>query len=598
LSESSSSEDDDTGDELIPNDDSASDIDYEAPSDDDLDFVSHSLDSTFDSDEPLSVHVNKTWNSNAPGTPDFRWRRRENVPRKYSFSGTPGVKVDLAEDSSPLAVYREFITDELIDFIVEETNRYVELIRIAFLLYTLLLLFRYSKVISVPTSPNALHFPTDRFAEANETGRRRRWTPITSAELHVYLGLRLLMGINKKPRLAFYWSRNPGVAMPIFPSTMPRERFEQISRNLHFQNNEGQLEEDDRLWKLREVITILGDRFRKVFTPDRHISIDESLWKFRGRLSFRTYNPSKRARFGIKVYKLSASDGPCAGYTAVFKIYTGKEQGSLPSSQKAVVDLMEEGDFFWKGYTVFVDNWYTSPVLFHFLQSRKTGAVGTVRLNRRHMPRDLKVRKRGDVDSRSSPTGMLALSWMDVKQVNMLSTVHTSHTVEVLRRGGSMVSKPECVVAYNDGMKGVDLGDQLAQSYPSVRRSLKWYKKIFFYIYDLATVNSHSVYKYLGNRCEQIDFRLDLAMSIINSFLPDIEPYSARGRPSTLPSPSRFQGRTAHIVRETPGRKYRRCFLCYRAGRRKMTRTVCPACEVSLCTYGCFEKYHSQKHLT
>ncbi|XP_047480503.1 dehydrogenase/reductase SDR family member 13-like isoform X2 [Penaeus chinensis] len=63
-----SAQDDGTGDELIPSDDSDLDIDYEAPNNDDLDFVSHNeplLDSTtLDSDEPLSAHVNKTWNSN------------------------------------------------------------------------------------------------------------------------------------------------------------------------------------------------------------------------------------------------------------------------------------------------------------------------------------------------------------------------------------------------------------------------------------------------------------------------------------------------------------------------------------------------------
>lgn len=438
-----------------------------------------------------------------------------------------------------------------------------------------------------------------RFAKTNEEARRhgRKWRPVTPAELHVYLGLRLLMGINRKPRLSFYWSRNPGVAMSIFPSTMPRERFEQISRNLHFVDNEADHDEEDRLWKLRRVLQLLGDRFKSIFVPDKSISIGESLWKFRGRLSFTTYNPSKRARFGVKVYKLSASDGPGAGYTAVFRIYTGNDKGSIPSSQKAVVDLMEAGDFFWKGYTVYVDNWYTSPVLFHFLQSRKTGAVGTARLNCRHMPRDLQVKKRGDMDFRSSPTGMLALSWMDTKQVNMLSTVHTSGMAEIQRQGGLRVKKPLCIIAYNDGMKGVDLGDQLANSYPSVRRSLKWYRKIFFYLYDLATVNSHAVYKYLGHRTTQVDFRLDLAMTVINHFLPDVEPYSKRGRPATLPSPSRFQGRTLHVVKEIPGKKYRRCFLCYRAGKRKMTRTICAGCQVSLCTYGCFERYHSQKNL-
>lgn len=49
--------------------------------------------------------------------------------------------------------------------------------------------------------------------------------------------------------------------------------------------------------------------------------------------------------------------------------------------------------------------------------------------------------------------------------------------------------KPQCIVEYNTGMKRVDLGDQLAASYPSVRRSLKWYKK-FFNLYDLAVINT------------------------------------------------------------------------------------------------------------
>lgn len=67
--------------------------------------------------------------------------------------------------------------------------------------------------------------------------------------------------------------------------------------------------------------------------------------KFRDRFSFRMYNPSKPAQFGIKVYKLSAGDGVGAGCTSVFRIYIGKEKGDMQSFQKAVVDLMEAGVF-------------------------------------------------------------------------------------------------------------------------------------------------------------------------------------------------------------------------------------------------------------
>lgn len=44
------------------------------------------------------------------------------MPRKHSFSSSPGIKVAYDEDSVPLNVYREFITDELITYTVEETG--------------------------------------------------------------------------------------------------------------------------------------------------------------------------------------------------------------------------------------------------------------------------------------------------------------------------------------------------------------------------------------------------------------------------------------------------------------------------------------------
>nr|XP_027211536.1 piggyBac transposable element-derived protein 4-like [Penaeus vannamei] len=175
----------------------------------------------------------------------------------------------------------------------------------------------------------------------------------------------------------------------------------------------------------------------------------------------------------------------------------------------------------------------------------------------------------------------------------MLSTVQKSRMVQT--HPGSRRMKPRCVVEYNAGMKGVDLGDQLAASYHSVR-SLKWYK--LFFNYDLAVINTFSVYKLLGHaRVDQADFRMDLAMDIRNHFVPQKEPFSRRGRPSSLPSPARIAGGTSHPVRKIPSKKYRRCFPCYCAGKRKMARSTCGTCQVALSTYGCFERYHSPSRL-
>lgn len=112
-----------------------------------------------------------------------------------------------------------------------------------------------------------------------------------------------------------------------------------------------------------------------MFTSRRKQSPWTKVWKFRGRLRFVTYNPTKRARFGLKVCKLSVSTGPMCGYISAFRFYTGQDKGEVPASHKAVSDLIIV-DVLDKGYNLFVDNWYSLPTLFHWLQGRKINACG------------------------------------------------------------------------------------------------------------------------------------------------------------------------------------------------------------------------------
>ena len=67
-----------------------------------------------------------------------------------------------------------------------------------------------------------------------------------------------------------------------------------------------------------------------------------------------------------------------------------------------------------------------------------------------------------------------------------------------------------------------------------------------------------------------------------------------RARRPALPAQAAPQGRLTHPVDITPGGKYLRCHLCWRDNqKRKMTKSRCIQCKVALCTYGCFESYHS-----
>lgn len=119
------------------------------------------------------------------------------------------------------------------------------------------------------------------------------------------------------------------------------------------------MNKDDKLNKIRNVIDYLNEKFLQLYTPNESVAIYESLMKFRGRLSDVQFIASKRVRFGIKFYKLCESK---SGYCSQFRIYVGSEivnNKKTPVSQHVMMKLAES--ILGKGYTLYLDNWYSSP---------------------------------------------------------------------------------------------------------------------------------------------------------------------------------------------------------------------------------------------
>ncbi|XP_042860555.1 piggyBac transposable element-derived protein 4-like isoform X3 [Penaeus japonicus] len=537
-----------------------------------LDYVS-AHDTSKDSGEPLSEVACRCSACNAPGSKGWKgWYMEENVPRCYSFSGTPGLKdgLGLEKDSTAKEIFNCFFPPELWQTIERETNLYGQ---------------------QRPPYPSS---------------HMKAWEDTTVEELQMYIALHLLMGVQPRPSYRWYWSENPVVNSGVFRKTMTRDRYDLLRSNLHFSDNEDPAATDDYLWKLRPVINTLQSCFKKVFTPERKVTVSELLGSDKGRHRTVKNNPSKRARFSMKVYKLCGSGGKAAGYTSAFKIYIGQNRSDeVPSSMKAVVDLMHEAGLFEKGYQLYLNNWYSSPQLFHYLQSRKTEAIGTVRLNCKFMPKDLSVRRKGDIDIRTSREGMMAMAWLDNEQVNILSTMHKGNEIVDLptNKRGLVKRKPLCIVVYNNGMKRFDTSDQLAHSYPGTRKTNKWYMNIFYNLLNMAIVNAHAVHKWLGGKMTQLDFRLQL----IAQFLQQPKGMTEWRRRSVTPphgvtparsphSPSQSHASSnpaTHTLQMNAGRKYRRCKYCRESrAKRMMSRYVCPLCDVALCAT-CFSDYHA-----
>lgn len=176
--------------------------------------------------------------------------------------------------------------------------------------------------------------------------------PVDLPEMRKFLGLSILTGIIKKPKLNMYWNTDATIFTPFFGKVMSKHRFNEISRYLHF-NNSQQVPPDnvDRLIKLRTVIDHLTDKFKRFYQPHEQISIDEGTLKFKGRLRFRVYNPAKPIKYGIKSYVIADS---ITSYCWNLRVYDGLPQ-TLHHTIFGLLEGLEN-----LNHKLFMDNFYNS----------------------------------------------------------------------------------------------------------------------------------------------------------------------------------------------------------------------------------------------
>ncbi|GFX89858.1 piggyBac transposable element-derived protein 4 [Trichonephila clavipes] len=238
---------------------------------------------------------------------------------------------------------------------------------------------------------------TNRYAEqyihktvCKEGPPWKKWTETNVEELRLFFAVWLLQGVIKKPEQEYYWSKRQTLSSPIFAKVIGRNRFLLLMKFLHFTNNE-EFAKDRHPWpklnKIYEIMEHLQRKFRKVYIPGKNLSLDESLMKFKGRLKWKMYIATKRARFGLKFFVLCEAE---SGYISDFLIYTGEgtvhnpKCSQYPVSTKIVLHLMNR--FLGKGYCVAIDNFYMSPQLADILVTEKTDTYGTVNKTRKDLP--------------------------------------------------------------------------------------------------------------------------------------------------------------------------------------------------------------------
>jgi len=80
-----------------------------------------------------------------------------------------------------------------------------------------------------------------------------------------------------------------------------------------------------------------------------------------------------------------------------------------------------------------------------------------------------------------------------------MSTICGTATQSTVRRrsGGSceeVVEIPEIINDYNCFMSGVDVVDQHLVYYAIGRKGLKWWRRVFYHLLEMSTVNAYATY--------------------------------------------------------------------------------------------------------
>ena len=488
-----------------------------------------------------------------------------------------GLQVSVSSVNSPAKAWRQIFTSSILDKIVSHTNAY--------------------------GNRNAKH-----------------WSDIDRQDLLNFFAVLFVSSVQKRKDRPDHWfSDDKVLENPFMKRIMSGRKFFIMMRYLHVcsleendSNANKQTDDYDPAYKVKELITNLETRYKKLFIPGRQLSLDETLLRAFGRIKFKVRIVTKAARYGIKLYVVTDA---LTAFVHKVMVYTGKytyketEGESIKKTVSVVKQLV--ADFEGTHRTVYVDRFYTSIDLIKELHDMNLYVTGTCMNNR--IPKAVNVPQSSDkfkqMERGSHTANMLRyvtkskrigkagiVCWKDKKMVYCLSNETTTSGSDQCKRrtkGGIIeIDRPKMITSYNKYMGGVDLADMRRLHCSStIMGHKRWWLKLFFYLLDVGTSNALVLYKQAmkekANKMTIVKFKTILIESFVGNMLKEV-PQSPKS-PKKTHQPVRVEGR-------------HRCAHCALYSMVSRTRYICDLCGIPLCCSGngrrvtsCFSAAHENE---
>ena len=480
----------------------------------------------------------------------------------------------------PISYFDLYFTEEIIEKIYKQTNTYAR---------------QYiSRYIATLKMHSVVH----------------HWKPTDAAEMKTFLGLCILMGLIHKPKVSLYWSKDELYNTPIFGQIMSRTRFQLILKFLHFEDNEDEVYDSwnpkrDKLFKVRSISNMLKQRFNTAYSPAENLTIQQSAIRLK---------PGS----DIKLCTLSTVDGIILDFILA--------QGNMDEvlmkvpgqawSQSERIALTLISPYLDKGHTLLTDSWCTTPRLAEYALKRSTKLVGMTTQDAQNFskvfPDDTDMDRGSSVFKAKG--NVLAIKYRAYKGnydktpkvFYVLSTKNCANLQKTNKtdRYGNAVQTPEALVYYDQNICKAGKLDQQLSTIQVLRKSFKWYHKIFFKLLMMSLFSGHRLYKISGGKSDFLQFLHDVVLSLVansprltkeSEHAPDdnLIRLSARHFPAQVP----YEGNASHKKNCS-----KMCRVCYARGKRtkggKSLKTVwmcldCPG-QPGLCAGECFKAFHTQ----
>ena len=436
---------------------------------------------------------------------------------------------------------------------------------------------------------------------------------LTLPKLYKFLNILIMHGLLKLKCISLVWKKNSIYYNEKIASILNKSEFHKILKYIIVTSNYSE-ENEDKLSFVRDMEVEFKNNCITKYISSRNQSLDEISFGYYGRTSNIRRTRFKKDGSSFQAIAIcDASSAALLNFEFVFdNIASEENDNALNKTQNCVLRILEP--YYGKWYWVIMDNYYISPNLFQLLGEKKFCVFGTWKTSM-GMPDILKQKKVSGKklqEAREKPPIIVVCNSRTVKGVQediipiMGISFYCNAVVKFLtsipfdfkekQKGGKKSILRFCIQhRYNLLMNGVDVFDFLCGYFSTYIRSQKWWKRIFFWLFDAALTNSYiahqSVFESLLRRTylESIAFQLLQKAEELEKM--DEQEDSNLAETVVLPKSSwNLTKRNQHWQERNDMNhlKYKldsriKCVLCRRLNNHKKTNLYCQQCLKPLC---------------